>query len=351
MSNEKVVVGLSGGVDSAVTAFLMKREGYDVIGATALGFAAKGMLEDAQKVADFLNIPLEIVDLRKEFESSIMDYFVKEYLNGRTPNPCSFCNPNIKWKALMQIKDKYDADYIATGHYSRVDFLENGRFAIRNSESAQKDQTYALAFLSQENLASTLTPLGLYTKDEVREIASSNNLPVAGKHDSQDICFVPDKDYAAFICNYCRQKNMDMSNIDKAASYVTKEGKCLGSAKSVINYTIGQRKGLNLALGHPVFVTGIDAEKHQVVIGENEDLFTKVMFAGSINYMGGTREDLPRRLLCKVRYAHKGTMAYAQCEGDGKIKIEFDEPVRAVTPGQTMVLYDGEYVFAGGIIE
>lgn len=342
MDKEKVVVGLSGGVDSAVTAYLLKEKGYNVIGATMKQFPNADFSEDAKAVSDFLNIEHIVVDMSDVFKKDIIDYFADCYKRGKTPNPCVFCNPKVKWRTLISVADSVGAKYVATGHYARIDELF-GRYSIKNSTTAEKDQTYALCFLSQEMLERTLTPLGDYTKDEIRKIAFEAGLPVAGKADSQDICFIPDKDYGKFLEEYTGERY-------KPGNFVDKTGKILGKHEGIVHYTIGQRKGLNLAMGHPVFVTGIDVKKNEVIIGENKDLFTTDFSCDDMNFMCGTAEMLPRRLLCKIRYAHKGTMAVLSFDGE-KYNVKFDEPVRAITPGQTAVFYDGEYVFAGAIIQ
>lgn len=336
----KVVVGLSGGVDSAVTAWLLKNKGYEVIGMTALIFDNADFVEDARRVSEYLDIEYHIVDMRDTFKNKIMDYFVSEYYKGRTPNPCSFCNPFIKWESLFTLLEKTDADYVATGHYARIDKVGE-RYSIKNSVTAEKDQTYALAFLSQEQLKKTLMPLGEYSKDEVRKMAAEANLPVASKKDSQDICFIPDKDYGAFLKNYTQKE-------DIKGNFVTKDGKILGQHMGITHYTIGQRKGLNLPMGHPVFVTEIRPEKNEVVIGESEDLFTTKMVLSNMQFMSGAKEELPKRLLCKIRYAHKGEYCTLSFENE-KYYVSFENPVRAVTPGQTAVFYDGDYVFSGAV--
>lgn len=340
---KRVVVGLSGGVDSAVCAYLLKKEGYEVFGVTMKQFNEAPFIEDAKKVAEHLGINFRVVDISKKFTSEIMDYFCDEYKNGRTPNPCTFCNPRIKWEVLTRVSKEACADYIATGHYANIDCI-NGRFSIKNAKTATKDQTYALCMLSQEQLSKTLMPLGAYEKDEVRVIAKEAGIPVAEKADSQDICFIPDGDYAAFLKDYGKITPVK-------GNFTDSDGKILGKHEGIINYTIGQRKGLGLAMGHPVFVTGLNASKNEVIIGENEDLFKTVFYCSKMNFMSGTEEDIPRKLVCKIRYAHKGTHCLLEkTEKEGTYKCTFEEPVRAITPGQTAVFYDGEYVFAGGTI-
>ncbi len=342
MDKNKVVVGLSGGVDSAVTAYLLKKEGYEVIGVTMRQFKEETFSEDAASVAESLGIKHVIEDLSDEFEREIMRYFASEYEKGRTPNPCTLCNPRIKWEMLTRAADREDAFYVATGHYANIDMI-NGRYSIKNAVTATKDQTYALCNLTQEQLSRSLMPLGRYEKSEVRAIAEEAGIPVAGKADSQDICFIPDGDYAGFLERFTGKKF-------EPGDFVDKDGRVLGRHNGIVHYTIGQRKGLNLPMGKPVFVTGIDVPGNRVIIGDNEDLFTTVFFVRDVNFMAGTEEDLPKKLMCKIRYAHKGEVCTLSQESDGLYRAEFAAPVRAITPGQTAVFYDGDYVFAGSVI-
>lgn len=348
MNGKKVVLGMSGGVDSSVAAYLLKEQGYEVIGVTMCVLpdnevqASLGM-DDAARVAGTLGIQHHIVHFEDEFKRRVIEYFTGEYLSGRTPNPCNICNRQIKWESLLGVAKKFGADYVATGHYAGIDRLKNGRFAVRNSVTAKKDQTYALCYLTQEQLAHTLMPVGQFEKEEIRRIAGKIGLDVASKADSQDICFIPDGDYAAFI-----RKNVDIAI--KPGDFVDSTGKVLGRHTGITDYTIGQRKGLNLSMGHPVFVTGIDATNNRVIIGESEELFKTRVVADRFNYMSVDSFNVGERFIGKIRYAHKGTSCrIVEACGD-KVTVEFDEPVRAVTPGQALVLYDGEYVAGGGFI-
>ena len=357
MDKKKVVIGMSGGVDSSVAAYLLKEQGYDVIGVTMKmfhdddeyivhkqeGCGGQTAVEDAKKVADSLGIPFHVVSFREEFKENVMDYFVNEYQNARTPNPCVHCNRHVKWEALLNKAKEFGADYIATGHYARIDKLPNGRYSVKTSATATKDQTYVLYNLTQEQLSKTLMPVGEYTKDEIRAIAEKINLKIANKPDSQDICFIPDGDYVGFI------ERLTQTNA-KPGNFVDKNGKVLGTHKGLVNYTIGQRKGLNLAMGHPVFVTELRSETNEVVIGENEDIFTTKVYANRVNAMSIENFDNEVRALGKIRYAHKGAMCTVKKVDEDVIECIFDEPQRAITPGQSLVLYDGDYIMGGGTI-
>lgn len=348
--SKKVIVGMSGGVDSSVAVYLLKKEGYDVIGVT-MNTALDGMNEvnmentinDAKSVADKLGVPHFVLDFREEFKSKVVDYFIEEYLNGRTPNPCNVCNRFVKWQALLNRFDEFGADYVATGHYARIDRLDNGRYAIRNSITAMKDQTYALYNLTQEQLSKTLMPVGAYEKDHIRNIAKDIGLSIASKPDSQDICFIPDGDYGKFIEKYVKEPI-------KTGNFVDKAGNILGEHRGITNYTIGQRKGLGIAMGHPVFVTNIRKDSNEVVIGESEDLFKTKILVKDFNFMAIDKADSNEKLLGKIRYSHKGTMCSMVEVDKGIYECTFDEPVRAATPGQALVLYKGEYVAGGGTI-
>ena len=357
MYKGKVVVGMSCGVDSSVAAYLLKEQGYDVIGITMQiwqeenwqdisdngGCCGLSAVDDARRVANSIGIPHYVLNFRRDFENSVIKYFVNEYKNGRTPNPCIACNRYVKWEALLSRAKQIGADYIATGHYARIaEYPKTGRLSICSSVTAAKDQTYALYNLTQEQLSSTLMPIGDYTKEQVREIARKIDLNISSKPDSQDICFVPDGNYAGFIKKY------DGTDF-KPGNFVDMNGNVLGKHKGIINYTVGQRKGLGLALGRHVYVHHIDSNKNEVVLCDNEELFYKEVYAGSVNFMSVEKIDEPLRAEAKIRYSHKKAPCTVTVE-NGLLKCVFDEPQRAITPGQSLVVYDGDFVLCGGII-
>ena len=308
------------------------------------GCCGLSAVDDARRVADWLEIPYYVMNFKSEFRKNVMDYFTAEYLKGRTPNPCIACNRYVKWEALLERSMAIGADYIATGHYARIEQLSNGRYAIKNSVTALKDQTYALYNLTQEQLKRTLMPVGDYTKDEICAIAEETGLMVAHKKDSMVICFIPDDDYAGFIDRECN------GQVPPPGNFVSTDGKILGRHKGITHYTIGQQKGLGIAFGYPVFVTEIRPDTNEVVLGTNEDVFTNELYADHINFMSVSDIKGTMEFKAKIRYSHSGSMCKVTRVGEDRIHCEFEEPVRAVTPGQAVVLYDGDYVAGGGII-
>ena len=353
---KKVVIGLSGGVDSSVAALLLKKQGYEVIGATMqtwkegdIDNREASVIEDARRVADALGIEHHVIPFYDTFQCHVMAYFVDEYLHGRTPNPCVVCNRHVKWEAMLQYANSIGAEYIATGHYARIDQLENGRYSVKRAATAAKDQTYALYGLTQEQLSHTIMPVGQFEKNQIRQMADEAGIPVANKPDSQEICFIPDKDYASYIRNYDFGDGSRANQITEG-NFVNTKGEVLGRHKGIIHYTIGQRKGLNISLGRPAFVLEIRPETNEVVLGENEELFTHTVRANHLNFMAVEDIEGEVKAFGKIRYNHKGDNCTVRKIGDDMIECTFEVPVRAVTPGQALVLYQGDYVLGGGII-
>ncbi len=358
MDKKTVVVGMSGGVDSSVAAYLLKEQGYNVIGVTMQiwqdenrcdieengGCCGLSAVDDARRIAFKLDIPYYVMNFKREFKENVIDYFVDEYKRGHTPNPCIACNRYVKWESLLRRSKEIGADYIATGHYARIEkHPVTGRYALKLSATSQKDQTYALYNLTQEQLKSTLMPVGEYTKDEIREIASKIDNFVSKKKDSQEICFIPDNDYGNFI-----EKEYGFKA--KKGNFVDTDGNILGKHRGIIYYTVGQRKGLGVSFGKPMYVYEIRPETNEVVLCENDALFHKRLYADNINLMAVPEIKGDMRFMAKIRYSHKKAPCTVRMIDENIMECVFDEPQRAITPGQAVVLYDGEYVAGGGTI-
>ncbi|MBO5136470.1 MAG: tRNA 2-thiouridine(34) synthase MnmA [Clostridia bacterium] len=348
---KKVAIGMSGGVDSSVAAAMLLEKGYEVIGITMLlceeGACLSSVEEDARKVCENLGIEHHVVDFRGEFKEKVVDYFVDEYLAGRTPNPCIACNKHLKFDAMLEKAKELGADYIATGHYAKVLYNEDtGRYYLKQSDASEKDQTYVLYNLKQEQLKRLLMPLGdVENKEEVRKYAEKLGLSTAGKPDSMEICFIPDNDYAGFIE---RNRNYKATEGD----FVDKNGEFLGKHKGIIHYTVGQRKGLGVTFGKPMFVTKIDAENNRVVLGEKGEEFSKGLLCDNLNFITVEKITEPIKVWTKVRYSAKPALATLSMVDENTAKVVFDQPQRAVTPGQAVVFYDDEnIVIGGGIIK
>ena len=350
---KKAIIAMSGGVDSSVAAFFMKERGFECIGATMklydnedIGVSREKTccslddIEDARSVAARLGMPYYVFNFKDEFEQKVIDKFIKTYELGGTPNPCIDCNRYLKFEKLMQRMTELNFDYVVTGHYADIE-EKDGRFYLKKGKDLSKDQSYVLYSLTQEQLKHTLFPLGRYSKSEIRKIAEKNGFINARKRDSQDICFVPDGDYAKFIEGH-NGKSYPKGN------FVDKSGNVLGEHNGLIRYTIGQRKGLGIAAGHPVYVCSKDLENNTVILGSNDDLMTKSLVADDFNWIAPQPEV---KIYCaaKTRYNMKEQPCTAWIE-NGKVIVEFDNPVRAVTKGQAVVLYDGDYVLGGGTI-
>ncbi|MCQ2400853.1 MAG: tRNA 2-thiouridine(34) synthase MnmA [Lachnospiraceae bacterium] len=343
----RIVVGLSGGVDSAVAAWLLKKEGHEVIGCRMRTFDTEESVieeESAKAVAEHLQIPLIIKDYREEFKKCVIDYFAEEYAAGRTPNPCLICNRKVKWQSLLTCMNDEGAEYVATGHYAAVEY--EGRWCVRRVGNA-KDQSYALFNLTQEELSHTVFPLSKFTKDEIRLMAEEAGLSNSKKPDSMEICFIPENDYAGFL--------RDRFNIaDCPGNYVDVNGNVLGRHEGIIHYTVGQRKGLGIALGKRIFVKEIRPLTNEVVLADDEDVFTGSLRLRDVNFQLAPeeKEEITARLI-KVRYADHGMPGRMyRDEKNGGYIVEFEKPVRAAAPGQAAVLYDEEdRILCGGFIE
>ncbi len=353
---KKVVVGMSGGVDSSVCALLLKEQGYEVIGATMQiwqpeecsieregSCCGASAVEDARAVAECLGIPYYVMNFREEFEKEVIDRFTGEYLKGRTPNPCIYCNQLIKWGAFLERCKKLGADYIATGHYAGVIQLPSGRYTISKSATPEKDQTYVLYNLTQDQLAHTLMPVGAYQKPQIREIAKKAGLPVAGKRDSQDICFIPDGDYASFVLK-------ERGTLGTQGNFVDMNGNLMGPHKGTANYTIGQRKGLGIAAGKRVYVCDIDLKTGDVTLGTDDDLYKDRLTFDTICYMGEEVFSEEESYLAKVRYSQSSVPCKVKYIDKDNVEVIFDKPVRAATPGQAVVLYKDGWIAGGGTI-
>ena len=352
----KALIAMSGGVDSSVAAFLMKERGFDCVGCTMKLYENEDIgipegrtccslddVEDARSVAFRLGIPYYVFNFTGDFNKNVIDNFIKCYERGVTPNPCIDCNRYMKFDRLYERAKVLGCDYIVTGHYARVE-EENGKFFLKKALDPDKDQSYVLYFLNQEQLAHTMFPLGSLTKDKTRETAEKNGFVNFNKPDSQDICFVPDGDYAKVI-------EERTGRVYPKGSFVGRDGRIYGEHKGIINYTIGQRKGLGISAPEPLYVLSINPENNTVVLGSNDDLFTDELYAGSFSWISGEAPTEEFRCNAKIRYRQKEQPATVTPLENNRVKIKFDAPLRAITPGQSAVLYDGDTVLGGGIIE
>ncbi len=357
MENKKALIAMSGGVDSSIAAYLCSEQGFDCTGITLKLFDNDDInepkdkaccslddIEDARQVCRIIGIPYFVYNFKDSFKENVIARFIDAYEQGRTPNPCIDCNRYIKFEKLMRRAEELDFDIVVTGHYASVEYDEAaGRYLLKKAADLSKDQSYVLYSLTQEQLKKTYFPLGGMTKDEVRALAEKLGLINAGKHDSQDICFVPDGDYAAFIEHYTGKAYPN-------GDFVDETGKVLGEHKGIIRYTVGQRKGLGLALPFPMYVKEKNLEENKVVLCKNEALFSRELIAKDINLITVSEIIEPMRVKARVRYNQSEQPATVTQLDENTISVVFDEPQRAISKGQAVVLYDGDYVVGGGTI-
>ena len=361
---------MSGGVDSSTVAAMLRADGHNVIGLTMQLWnqrrlaGREGMPEqvtgrccslddvyDARRVAETIGIPYYVVNHEERFERDVVRPFVEEYLAGRTPIPCSLCNNHLKFDQLLIVARQIGAERIAMGHYARVEFDErSGRWLLKRPVDRAKDQTYFLFGLTQEQLSRTLFPLGGMTKPEVRELARKHALVIAEKPDSQEICFVPGGDYKRFLDAYLEEQG-DSGRLAAGGEMVTAGGEVIGEHSGVHNFTVGQRKGLGVATGSPLYVIQIDNAKRQVVVGPDEDLYSRTLLVRKVNLISTAEIAAPMRVAVKIRHKHQPAPAVLEACGQDELRVTFDEPQRAVTPGQAAVFYDEDVVVGGGWIE
>ena len=368
LPTKTIAVAMSGGVDSSTVAAMLRAEGHQVIGLTMQLWNQRRLaghtgipetvqgrccslddVYDARRVAETLGIPYYVVNQEDRFERDVVRPFVEEYLSGRTPIPCSLCNNHLKFDQLLIVAQQIGADALATGHYARVEFdPRGGRWLLKRPADRSKDQTYFLFGLSQEQLSRTLFPLGEMTKPEVRDLARRHGLALAEKPDSQEICFVPGGDYKNFLDAYLAEQGEALP--DAAGELVTTDGNAIGEHGGIHHFTVGQRKGLGVATGSPLYVIQIKGDTRQIVVGNQEDLYSKTMRVQKINLISVAELNEPMRIQAKIRHRHEPASAQLEVSGGDEMTITFDQPQRAITPGQAAVFYDGDVVVGGGWI-
>ena len=343
MPSPKVLIALSGGVDSSVAAYLMQQSGYDCIGVTMRLHDPSDTAPDARAIAENLNIPFVLADCTAEFEEMVIRHFIRSYEAGLTPNPCVECNRHLKFGLLLQQADALGCEKIVTGHYCRIRQDSNGRYLLWKAADPAKDQSYFLYALTQQQLSRTLFPLAELTKEQARSIAEEQGFLNARKRDSQDICFIPDGDYFRFIRDYTKKTYPQ-------GQFLSADGQCVGMHQGAIAYTRGQRKGLGLAMGKPVYVLHKDMTRNTVTVGDNAQLFSTTLLANDWNFIPFDRLSQPLRVMAKARSRMAEQPATIYPEANGTARVVFDTPQRAITTGQAVVLYDGELVIGGGTI-
>jgi tRNA-specific 2-thiouridylase len=340
----KVLVAMSGGVDSSVAAALLKQEGYEVIGATMRMITPSDAEADASEVARRLGIPHHVMDFRDVFARRVIDDFCREYVLGRTPNPCVRCNRYIKFGVLRERAGEMGADFIATGHHARVERDGNtGNYLLKKGADTRKDQSYFLCQLTQEQLSHTLFPIGNMTKASVRQMARELDLPVAERPESQEICFIPDNNYTGFLKDHLPQASQPGPILDR-------EGNTLGQHRGILAYTVGQRRGLGIAAAEPLYVTAIEPDRNAVVVGTKEQTYGTELVTGDLNWIASARPERPIRVKARVRYRHAEAGATVSPLDDNSVYVKFTRPQPTITPGQTVVFYDGDTVIGGGTI-
>ena len=341
--NKRVLLGMSGGVDSSVSAILLREQGYEVVGVTMLLF--DDAVEDAKKVCETLNIEHHVIDCREEFEKYVISNFIKQYNLAKTPNPCIECNRFLKFGKLFELAKELNCYYIATGHYAKVEYSNKyNRYVLKKSDSIKKDQSYVLYSLDKNVLPHILFPLCNYqNKEEIRDIAKKHGLNVASKSDSQDICFIKDNDYVKFLTSYGKVKLIP-------GNIILKDGIKLGVHNGVIKYTIGQRRGLKIAYKEPLYVTKLNKETNEVIVGSEKEIFANELIAEDVNFLTFEKLELPMNVTAKIRYSAKEAKAKIIPLDDDIVKVIFEENQRAITPGQSVVFYDNDIVIGGGKI-
>lgn len=356
MTSKRVIVAMSGGVDSTIAAIILKEEGWEVIGVNLNFFGSPGAGErrndigsdggeDARQVAQELRIPFYVFNVEKEFQKEVIDYFCGEYCRGRTPNPCIICNQKLKFGILRKKAKFLNADYIATGHYARVEYDNvSKRYLLKKGLDTKKDQSYFLSFLRQDQLGSALFPLGSYLKNKTRKMAQKLGLKIYDKPESQEICFIPDNNYRMFLKERCSGEIMPGPIVDI-------RGEVLGEHRGIPFYTIGQRRGLGIARGFPLYVIAIDRGKNKIIVGEKKDTYRVEFIASEVNWIGRDKIDPSLKIKAKIRYNHHEGEVMVTPLPHGRTKVIFEKPQLAITPGQAAVFYQGDEVVGGGWIE